>query len=66
MASAVFANNSGPGLFTADPPRPNFKVAARKWPMKLYMDTANKLLRSRCSEIGSPGGKKMPMNNLTV
>ncbi len=36
--------------------RVKIAAAARQWPMKLYLNTANGLQRSRCSEIGSPVG----------
>lgn len=31
-------------------------VVKKKWPVKLYLYTANELQRSRCSEIGWPVG----------
>jgi hypothetical protein len=50
-------NNSG----FLDYSRAKIAAEARKWPMKLYLYTVNGLQRSRCSEIGSPEGEKMPM-----
>jgi len=33
--------------------RAKIAAAARKWLMKLYLNTANGLRRSRCSEVGT-------------
>jgi len=41
--------------------RVEIAAAARQWPMKLYEYTANGLQRSRCCEIGSPEGEKLPI-----
>jgi hypothetical protein len=49
-------------LINLDYSRAKIAAAAREWPMKLYFYTANGLQRSRCSEIGSPEGQKMPIN----
>ncbi len=54
--SAYFMNNSG----FMDCSRVEVAVDARRRAMKLWSSTAIGPQQSRCSEIGSPEGEKMP------
>jgi hypothetical protein len=60
--SAVFINDSE----VLDYLRAKIAAAARKWLLKLYLNTANGLQRSRCSEVGSPEGEKMPIFKIFI
>jgi len=55
-------NNSGePGLFTSRDCR-----RCKAQGMKLWSSTANALQRSKCGDIGSPEGEKMPMIDIDI
>jgi len=54
--SADFMNNSGSLIYS----RVEVAADARRRPVKLWSSTANGPQQSRCGEIGSPEGEKMP------
>ena len=57
--SADFMNNSGYLSYS----RVEVAADARRRAMKLWFSTANGPQQSRCGEIGSPEGEKMPTYN---
>ncbi len=59
MVSADFMNNQEASS-NLDYSRVEVAVYARRRPMKLWFATAIGPQQSRCSEIGSPEGEKMP------